>query len=413
MSQETGPIIDWSHATDAVLAFCGIGTDRLDATDPGMFVTPDLPGEDLTVKIVELRSKDNAMVGKLSPPCYTTRAIPAAGDAPSPEQPRGSHPLLGELGLRIRRLRDVPSDWRAILFASIEGDRIPVGWRTDHGIRISTAVRDGLASELAFAPLLDGFYERKNLIDPCPTADWITRAFADSSPTTVDVLPPVVTLRLDYDRPIATSELRSLLALLKETDVRASCGFLLRREEDVVPARMIRDAGHEILLHTVAPDRDTFLDEVDRFESRFGVYPRGYTAHGGRGAAGYLGQRQWQWAIEAEMLYGEMLGRLTRRMQPLVLVDEEGVARTAPLVAPGVHFSLDLGMKPEAHDLDRLLMETAAAMRPGGHVVIMNHPDLHRSELRAILESMASRRPQSSTFEELATGLRTGRSEKN
>ncbi|MDG1359711.1 MAG: hypothetical protein P8P71_04645, partial [Phycisphaerales bacterium] len=316
--------------------------------------------------------------------------------------PRGRHPLFDSRGIVVPILRDAPKDWSPALHVEAGDTEIPVAWRTASGLRISTALRDGLAWELAFPPLFDGFYERRNPVDPRATADWIGKELATTSSDPIEQSPPVITLRLDYDRAIETNEIRALLELLAKTGISASCGFLLRREGDSTAARLFVDHGHEILLHTEAGDRETFLEECDRFEGRFGRRPRGYTAHGGRGSAGYLGQRQWEWAIEAGMIYGEMLGRRIHRMHPLIVVDAEGVARPAGLCAPGVHHSLDLGMKPEAHDLDGLLETTKAAMVPGGHVVIMNHPDLHRDELRTLLEACAERKPESATFESLA-----------
>jgi hypothetical protein len=394
--------IDWTAATPAVLEYCGVRSRISGGTAPDPIFAGITTDEAVHLETLELRTPDGREVGVLAPPRITTRAIPPRGDAPPPSTPRNRHPLLDSPGILVPIVRDTPKDWSPALHVDAGGTQIPVAWRTTSGLRISTALRDGLAWELAFPPLFDGFYERENPIDTRSTADWIGKEMAAAAALPFDPPPPVITLRLDYDRAIETAEIRTLMSLLSETGISASCGFLLRREEDATAAMIFEDHGHEILLHTEAGNRETFLDECDRFEGRFGRRPSGYTAHGGRGSAGYLGQRQWEWAIEAGMIYGEMLGRQIHRMHPLLVVDAEGVARPAGLCAPGVHHSLDVGMKPDAHDLDGLLETTKAAMVPGGHVVIMNHPDLHRGELRTLLEACVERRPESATFESLA-----------
>ena len=392
--------IDWTAATPAVLDLCGVRAGTSGGSSAETIVVGAASVESVRLERLALRTTDGRELGVLAPPRITTRAIPPRGDAPPPGTPRGRHPLLDSREIVVPILRDPPKDWSPALHVETGDTEIPVAWRTASGLRVSTALRDAIAWELAFPPLFDGFYERGNPVDPRATADWIGEETASSDP--IEPASPVVTLRLDYDRAIETSEIRTLLELLGKTGIRASCGFLLRREEDSAAAGMFVDHGHEILLHTEAGDRETFLEECDHFEGRFGRRPLGYTAHGGRGSAGYLGQRQWEWAIEAGMIYGEMLGRRIHRMHPLIVVDAEGVARPVELCAPGVHHSLDLGMKPEAHDLNGLLETTKAAMVPGGHVVIMNHPDLHRGELRTLLETCAERKPDSATFESLA-----------
>ena len=399
--------VNWADATDSVLRFCGIPSESRVVMDAGP--TPaDGPGDrgDGYDELL-IRTIDGTCLGKLSVPIVETRSIPIEGEAPPPTPPRGNHPMLHERRLTLHRCSDVPDHWRPVLIADRMDERIPIAWICGRDLRISSDLRDALAVELAFPPLLDGYYARKNDGDPSSVATWLGREYwrsrtASTSPDP-EVPPATVTLRLDYDRPIEHSNLRSLLDLLTSVDVRSSCGFLLRREEDVDVARMFEDSGHEILLHTEAGDRDAFLRECDLFEARFCRRPLGYTAHGGRGSAGYLGQRQWEWAIEAGMRYGEMLGRKIHRMHPLVIVDSAGIARTTPLVAPGVHFSLDAGMKPEAHNLDALLALCPRMLQPEGHVVIMNHPDLHRDELRTLLEALMAQSPRSLTFADLAS----------
>lgn len=399
--------INWADATKAVMSFCGVPAEALATTD----TCPSRPdGSNEEADAVDeylVRTVDGTCLGKLSRPDIRTRSIPEQGDAPPPTLPRGNHPLVVQSRLPLHRHPEVPDHWRPALIAETTHERVPIAWNRGGEVCMSPDLRDALAVELAFPPLLDGYYSRRNDGDPCAVADWFGREHHRSRNASAshdhEIPPATVTLRLDYDRPIERPDLRSLLDLLASVGVRSSCGFLLRRENDQEAARLFEDSGHEILLHTEAGDRDAFLRECDLFEARFARRPLGYTAHGGRGSAGYLGQRQWEWAIEAGMRYGEMLGRKIHRMHPLVIVDSTGIARTTPLVAPGVHFSLDAGMKPEAHNLGALLDLCPRHLQPGGHVVVMNHPDLHRDELRTLLEALMAHAPRSLTFADLAS----------
>jgi hypothetical protein len=59
-----------------------------------------------------------------------------------------------------------------------------------------------------------------------------------------------------------------------------------------------------------------------------------------------------------------------------------------PLMLPPVHCSLDIGTKPEAHALPALLAEVPVRIGRGGLVTVMNHPDIHREQLRELFESV-------------------------
>lgn len=407
MSSNSRIPIDWREATQSVLEFCGVRARPRISPAMNLFDRSSLPGREINLDSAPLFDETGKSLGVLAPSINRVRRIPEDREPSEPELPKPTHPLHLEHGVSARLLAEVPESWRPILFTLFEGVRHPVAWRSDGTMIFSIAIRDALAAELAFPPLEHGYFDRLNQASPEGIANWLggkLTELPDAGFKRIEAPRPTLTLRLDYDRAIPSEELNDLLDLLEQTGVRTSCGFLLRREDDVTAARRMHDAGHEILLHTEARGRDGFLAECELFERRFQVRPQGYTAHGGRGSAGYLGQRQWSWAIEAGMTYGEMMvDREIRKMHRVVLVGDDAVAHSASLLAPGVHFSLDLGMKPKAHALKHLVEVVPPVLASGGHAVVMNHPDLHRRELESLLEHLMESRPRTETFTTLAT----------
>jgi SAM-dependent methyltransferase len=127
----------------------------------------------------------------------------------------------------------------------------------------------------------------------------------------------------------------------------------------------------------------------------------GYTAHGGVGSGGFLGSSQHRWAEDAGLLYGEMLGTLSRLPHPW-MTTAGGVPEATMLVLPPMHASLDATTKPDEHNLERLRQQVPARLAAGELVVVMNHPDIHIEQLRELLGELDLDTTWRATLEEVA-----------
>ncbi len=194
-----------------------------------------------------------------------------------------------------------------------------------------------------------------------------------------------LTMRFDHDRPISPDSLEGLLALLDAHGLRASWGFLARLSDPATIAAVAR-RGHEIVLHTEAGTRSRLREELDHFRS-LGHDVRGVTAHGGIGSAGHLGQRLHEWAAAEGLEHADALSRDSHLPHPALAVTDNAVIEL-PLHLPPTHQSLDTGTRPEAHALPVLRSDIPRRLERGGLVTIMNHPDIHREQLGALLDSL-------------------------
>lgn len=141
----------------------------------------------------------------------------------------------------------------------------------------------------------------------------------------------------------------------------------------------VKARGHEIVLHTEAPDRAGFLHEVSTFARRAGPVA-GVTAHGGIGSAGHLGQTHFEWAADAGLQHADILSRHNHAPHPAVLVGSDGI-KLSSVFLPPVHHSLDRGTALDAHYLDDLnarSARTSRCWRPCHH---HEYPDIYRPEL--------------------------------
>jgi hypothetical protein len=192
-----------------------------------------------------------------------------------------------------------------------------------------------------------------------------------------------LTIRHDYDRPTKLSALESLLEFYRDCGVKATWFWRVGQANAEI-MNMVRIYGHELALHTEREGPEAFAEELQFFADNFGLEMKGYSAHGGRGSCGHLGQRQIEWAIDAGMKYGELLVTDEGLPYPSVIVRDE-VPKQTDLWVPGSHYSIDRGTKPDAYDLASAREYLDRRFERGQHVVIMNHPDIHLEELKQFL----------------------------
>lgn len=195
------------------------------------------------------------------------------------------------------------------------------------------------------------------------------------------------TIRHDYDRPVSPESLEELLAFYAEHGFKASFGFKPSLLDEKAIA-MVLDAGHEVALHTESsPCSGGLAREVEALQAVQGVRLSGVTAHGGAEAVGFVGSDQVAAAEEENLLYFETSCRDTF-LPHQILLHRNGACECSAVLAPGMCFSLDTRARPERHRADELLAQIPSALMEGGHVTLMNHPDINRKAFLGLFEHL-------------------------
>lgn len=293
---------------------------------------------------------------------------------------------------------DPGPDSEPVLMARTENGRDEVvGIRAGIHIVLGVPIFDVVVQHHSCPPYENaGYYSMIAYSELTSAEDWLlnlaVETFRRAGKTTVrlatwpDPYQAALTIRHDYDRPIQSRQLSKLLRLYERKGIRST--WFWRR--DHLRRDQISDVlshGHEVALHTEGGSVDVFANqEIRAFRDEVGVSPAGFSAHGGIGAAGYLGLTQIEWAIENGMRYGEMLGRGGGRLPHQAVVLRDALPRGAEMILPPTHKGLDLTTHPDGHRYDTLLPEVAHALRNGEHCVIMNHPDIHVDLLIKLIE---------------------------
>jgi len=291
------------------------------------------------------------------------------------------------------------NDWETIATANIEGVKdVPIVVRRRNVVVSGCPLFDVFGFNHAMPALDKGFYRSHFRSYQFPVERWLANLLKDHAekcglsvsrkPLWPNGAQAALSVRHDYDRPITMARLKEMLAFYAKNEIRATWFLLVGKkmpEREQVNAMLA--LGHEVALHTVASTLTEFIEEIIAFRKATGVTPMGFTCHGGLGSSGHLALTHNTWALQAGMLYGEMIGRCRGIPHPLVVPTEVG-ARSKPFVVQNCHFSLDVNTKPEGHQLEKLSRDIPLAIKAGEHVIIMQHPDIHWNELRVLLGSL-------------------------
>lgn len=309
-------------------------------------------------------------------------------------------------------------DWRVLAHAIFDesGERHPVIVSNGNIVLLGIPLFDLVARKHWMPKIEHGYYSLEHNPFSADAELWLAKLVRSVASEAGVVCPMVqgwpedrhaaLTLRFDHDRDISGESLASLLDLLDRQRLKASWGFLAR----LAPAEkmvQVKARGHEIVLHTEAPDRAGFLHEVSTFRQA-GWPVAGVTAHGGIGSAGHLGQTYFEWAADAGLQHADILSRHNHAPHPAVLVGSDGI-KLSSVFLPPVHHSLDRGTAPDAHYLDDLMHGVPARLAAGDHVTIMNHPDIHRPELEKLLLSLPMDKVWAATHAEVVEWVATTR----
>jgi hypothetical protein len=321
----------------------------------------------------------------------TVRRIPSSPKERSEPYPFRSEDPLWNVG--DFEFQSLASDsGRPFLFATgDDGRRREVGIRFEGYAVLGVPILDVLVQHHCSPPYDVGYYDTVVYSDLIELEEWLLRTLSDLGSRPPEPIWPAsfraaLTVRHDYDRPIGLRDVEPLLGFYSERRIRSTWFWRLSRS-DPEQVEAVRSAGHEVALHSEAGTEADFLDEIDRFENRFGFSPLGYSAHGGIPAPGHLGLRQYEWAERAGLRYGEMLtGRSLLPHQAVVI--RGGAPAGSELVLPAQHRSLDRTMAPDGHNYETLLPQARWALAAGKQLVLMNHPDIHRDVLERFLDDL-------------------------
>lgn len=215
-----------------------------------------------------------------------------------------------------------------------------------------------------------------------------------------------ITIRHDYDRLITDRQLGKLLSFYENVGVKCTWCALPSR----APASQLeklKRAGHEVALHSEASSENKFNSEVKSLE-KLGFPVFGSTAHGGIGALGFVGDMQYRWQESAGFTYSEVLGSNSIVPHAAIGIDR-GKVVVRSIVLPGVHLSLETSTSESDISIDHILEMAEYRVGRGGHINIMNHPDLCREELFESIRKMSLAGVWSATFMELAVWVFSSR----
>ena len=352
-----------------------------------------------TLSQVDILDAAFAPVGSLVYGRFLVKKIPENREELTvPHEHLDDDPRWHAKDIRFQYFKHVPNGWRILAYASIaEGNRVPVVVANNSLIVCGISVFDIFGFNHAMPALSEGFYKSILGTYQYPLECWLVsqitaHASAAGFPLERKALWPqgshaALTIRHDYDRTISRERLDDMLRFYAERNIRATWFILVDKPPPPDQINAMLALGHEVALHTISPDLNVFLKEVVRFREITGVTAAGFTCHGGIGSRGHLALTHNQWAINASMRYGEMIGRCRGVPHPLVL-PRQGYPGVGKLLVQNCHHSLDLTTKPDGHQLEKLRLDVPKALEEGGHVTIMNHPDIHWQELISLLDGL-------------------------
>jgi hypothetical protein len=355
--------------------------------NPQTLASLGIAAEARTAPSLRLRCPVQGLLGPLAHTRWLLRPKDRAGVRGTP------YPL--ELGppwktaIDYQRL-DAGGPWRPALYASGPDDELDDVVAVSDGARLVLGVPllEVLGSLMAWPAFADGYFAVDSPTVAPAVESWLIAALRDHALAAgspwgqIEQWPEgaawAVTIRHDYDRLLTDAELRALLGVYEQLGVR-STWYLLRNRTIGRQARLLAAQGHEVALHTTARSEQEFAEEVAALHTESGLDVQGVTAHGGD-AIGYLGDRHIEWASGAGLRHGETIGRISTLPFLAHRVAPGGVEPTRQVML-ATHRSLDGGMGPEQHHLAQILELTPRMADRGAHLVLMNHPDVHRPQL--------------------------------
>ena len=197
-----------------------------------------------------------------------------------------------------------------------------------------------------------------------------------------------LSVRLDFDREIDDGAMRSLVQWIQENRLGCSFGVLdyLRPPHFLA---WLMEAGAEIQMHAFGEDAETVSRHLAALRGSSGYDVVGATVHGSPSGIGYRGDDHLAIFEAAGLSIAEVIGLESHSPMPVVRPGASGASWSEGFLAPPRHL-LDGSTKPDDHRQEAVLQAARLRFRDGEHVVVMNHPDLHRDELVNTIGALTS-----------------------
>ena len=196
-----------------------------------------------------------------------------------------------------------------------------------------------------------------------------------------------LTVRHDYDRRITPRSIEELLDLYEDLGLKCSIGFLsyLAPKHDV---RAFKARGHEIQCHSHGSNLASFGRTLAIVRHIADGDVRGATIHGGSTSIGFIGDTFFEWAELEGLEYVEGFFNATiAPASPIIRIGPAGIPAPSALMGARAHISLDTGTTPGSNQLETATISINSILKSGDHAILMNHPDLNRTELSYILRN--------------------------
>lgn len=194
----------------------------------------------------------------------------------------------------------------------------------------------------------------------------------------------VVSVRHDVDRRVADVDWARLRQWQRDNGIRASWYFLAATAERARIAELAAE-GHEIAFHYTNLERKGETELAVVTDAAGPDRPIvGAACHGGN----FHGQKDLDWLAARSFAYSEILSRCSLfPFRPVTL--REGARRVGcmDMLVTARHLSVDASLSPAQADFSYGNRTRPARLRCGGHVVIMNHPDINFEEMAAAIAS--------------------------
>jgi hypothetical protein len=193
----------------------------------------------------------------------------------------------------------------------------------------------------------------------------------------------VLSLRLDYDRPVPEAQWTAFRSWQRHIGLRASWYFLGTTIDRPRIASLIAE-GDEVGLHYRRIEVHGVHD-LERLRSAVqqgGGHVVGATCHGGNYQAG----SDLRWLCESGLRYSEQLGRCSWHPYHGLMPD----GSWSPMLLTARHVSVDVSLTPPRADLTYMLRTQSARLRLQGHTVVMNHPDINFDATREAVDRCTS-----------------------
>ncbi|TWO72104.1 hypothetical protein FN976_05145 [Caenimonas sedimenti] len=354
---------------------------------------------------VALSDADGVPLGQLVYSRFLVKRIPASRqEVTEPHEWIDPDPRWRSRPVAFQTFPVLPAGWRVVCQAETGSGKAAVMVSDGRRIVCGAPVFDILGHMHAMPALTEGFFKTLKTSYLYPFEKWLVRelaAHAGPAGAPGGVWPlgmtSALSIRHDYDRPISDAHLADMLRCYAGLGLRATWFLIVGKPPPRQQIESMLALGHEVALHSIANTLDEFIEEALRFRELTGTSAAGFTCHGGIGSSGHLALTHNLWAHGVGMRYGEMIGRCRGVSHPLV-TPRPDIPAMLPLMLQNCHHSLDLTTKPDGHQLERLREEVPRALAEGGYVTVMNHPDIHWPEMRALMQGLDLHRVWTATL---------------